>query len=138
MNEYRVDHIPEGTVVDFEVDITQEMVDQFTKLSGDCNPLHTERGFALQSGFSGRVVHGLLTSAFYSRLVGVYLPGRRCLLQGIDIAFKYPVYIGDTLRVSGRVAYLNEAYRQLEVKAQITNQDGRKVSTAKIKVGENG
>jgi acyl dehydratase len=86
-------------------------------------------------GYPGRVVYGLLTSSFYSTLVGVYLPGKYCLLQGLDIQFSKPVYIGEHLAISGKVTYINEAYRQIEIKANITNQNNVKISRAKIKVG---
>ena len=82
-----------------------------------------------------RVVYGLLTSSFYSTLVGVHLPGKHCILQGIDIQFSKPVYIDDILKISGKVSYINEAYKQIEVKAVITNQENKKVSKATIKVG---
>ena len=82
-----------------------------------------------------RVVYGLLTSSFYSTLVGVHLPGKHCILQGIDIQFSKPVYIGDTLKISGKVSYINEAYKQIEIRAFITNQNNEKVSKATIKTG---
>ena len=77
----------------------------------------------------------MLTSSFYSTLVGVYLPGKSCLLQGIDIQFSKPVYVGDNLTISGEVVYINEAFRQIEIKGKIVNQHNQKVSKATIKVG---
>ena len=77
----------------------------------------------------------MLTSSFFSTLVGVYLPGKYCLLQGIDIQFSKPVYIDDILTITGKVSYINEAYKQIEIKAIIINQDNEKVSKATIKVG---
>ena len=97
----------------------------------------------LEESFSVRVnsekldqlVHGMLTSSFFSTLVGVYLPGKYCILQGVDIQFSIPVYIDDILTITGKVSYINEAYKQLEIKAVIINQDNKKVSKATIKVG---
>ena len=138
MNEYRLGQISLGLEESFSVEVNDQMMDLFLELSADCNPLHLDDGFARENGFAARVVYGMLTSAFYSRLIGVHLPGKYGLLQGVDIAFNKPVYIGDWLQIQGKVAYMNEAYGQIEVKAQITNQSGAKVSTAKIKVGLNG
>ena len=138
MNEYRLGQISLGLEESFSVEVNEQMMDLFLELSADCNPLHLDDGFARENGFAARVVYGMLTSAFYSRLIGVHLPGKYGLLQGVDIAFNKPVYIGDWLQIQGKVAYMNEAYGQIEVKAQITNQSGAKVSTAKIKVGLNG
>ena len=138
MNEYRLGQISLGLEESFSVEVNDQMMDLFLELSADCNPLHLDDGFARENGFAARVVYGMLTSAFYSRLVGVHLPGKYGLLQGMDVAFTKPVYIGDLLQIQGKVAYINEAYGQIEVKAQMTNQSGAKVSTAKIKVGLNG
>ena len=63
------------------------------------------------------------------------MPGKYSILQGIDIQFSKPVYIDDVLTITGKVSYINEAYRQIEVKAVIVNQDDEKVSKATIKVG---
>ena len=87
------------------------------------------------AGFPGRVVYGLLTSSFYSTLVGVHLPGKRALLDGIDIEFKSPAFIGDRLTVTGEIAFLNDTYHRLELKARIQNADGKLISKAKIRAG---
>ena len=56
-------------------DVTAEDVDAFARLSGDVNPLHMEAEFARRHGFRGRVVHGVLLSAYLSRVLGTRLPG---------------------------------------------------------------
>lgn len=107
----------------------------FLGISGDRNPLHIDASYAREHGFKDKVVYGMLISSFYSTLVGVYLPGRQALLHGMDISFHKPVYAQDTLTVEGEVSFLNNAYRQMEIKAKITNQNGERVSAAKIKAG---
>ena len=135
MNEYRFSDIKIGLEEFFQVKIDASKMDKFLDISGDINPLHMDGDYAKDKGFSNRVVYGLLTASFYSTLVGVYLPGKFCVLQGIDIQFSKPVYIDDTLKVSGKVSYINEAYKQIEIKAIITNEKHIKVSKATLKVG---
>ncbi len=135
MNEYRWSELAVGLRHEFEATVTEEMMQRFLRDTGDCNPLHVDARYARAQGFPGRVVYGLLTSSLYSTLAGVHLPGRFCLLQGIDVAFLSPVFVGDALKVSGEIAYLNEACRQAEIRAQIVNSRGVKVSRAKIKAG---
>ena len=135
MNEYKFSDIEIGLEESFEVKIDASKMDKFLDISSDINPLHVDSNYAKKKGFPGRVVYGLLTSSFYSTLVGVHLPGKHCILQGIDIQFSKPVYIDDILKISGKVSYINEAYKQIEVKAVITNQENKKVSKATIKVG---
>ena len=135
MNSYKFVDINVGLEESFSVRVNSEKLDKFLKISGDINPLHTDAEYSKSKGFSDRVVYGMLTSSFFSTLVGVYLPGKYCILQGVDIQFSTPVYIDDILTITGKVSYINEAYKQLEIKAVIINQDNKKVSKATIKVG---
>ena len=135
MNEYKFSDIKIGLEESFNVTIDSAKLDKFLDISNDINPLHVDTEYAKEKGFDDRVVYGLLTSSFYSTLVGVYLPGKYCILQGIDIQFSKPVYIGDKVTITGKVSYINEAYKQIEIKATIVNQQGQKVSKATIKTG---
>ena len=109
MNNYTFDELYIGLKEEFEVTVTEEKMKQFENISGDINPLHINKEYANSK--------------------------EKCLLQGIDINFKLPVFIGEKLKVVGEVKYLNEAYKVMEIKAFIKNEKGKKVSTALIKVG---
>ena len=135
MNDYGWDDLAVGMTARFETEVTPELMTAFANLSGDMNPLHMDEEFARAAGFPGRVASGMLTSSFYSRLVGVYLPGKRALLDGIDLEFKSPAFIGDRLTVSGEIAFLNDAYHRCEIKARIRNAEGKLVSKATIRAG---
>ena len=135
MNAYRWSDLAVGLKHEFEATVTEEMMQRFLRDTGDCNPLHVDASYARGKGFAGRVVYGMLTASLYSTLAGVHLPGRHCLLQGIDVAFLSPVFVGDRLTVSGEIAYLNDSCRQAEIRARIVNAAGVKVSRARIKAG---
>ncbi len=135
MNSYRLSDIHLGLSHSFQVTVTPAMVDAFTNLSGDRHPLHSSAAFAAGYGFSDRVVHGMLTASFLSTLVGMYLPGKFAFCQEVAISFTAPVFPGDTLTVTGQVVSIHEGYRQIELKAHISNQHGRKVTRAKIRTG---
>ena len=135
MNSYKFDDISVGLEEHFIVKVDADKLDKFLEISGDTNPLHTDSEYSKSKGFVDRVVYGMLTSSFFSTLVGVYLPGKYCILQSIDIKFPKPVYIDDILTITGKVSYINEAYKQLEIKAVIINQDNIKVSKSTIRVG---
>jgi 3-hydroxybutyryl-CoA dehydratase len=135
MNEYRIKDIHLDMTESFTETITEDMMELFRKISKDDNPLHTSSEYAVSRNFKGKVAYGLLTSAFYSTLAGMYLPGKYCLLQGIDISFNKPAFAGDVLTISGRVSYINDAYRLIEIKGLIENQHGQIISKSKIKAG---
>ncbi len=135
MNEYRLEDIYVGMEEAFSVTITEEMMSHFTEITGDINPLHNDEDFAKAMYHPSRVVYGMLTASFISTLGGVYLPGKYCLIQGVEVKFAKPVYIGDVLLVSGKVTELHESVGQLTIKVTIKNQDGTIVCKGKLKAG---
>lgn len=135
MQEYLFSEITEGLKHSFEKKIDEIQMQKFLEISGDNNPMHIDTVYAKSKGMIDRVVYGMLTSSFYSTLVGVYLPGKFALLHSIEVQFSKPVFIGDKLVVVGEVSAINKMFRQIEVKAYILNQNGQKISRAKIKIG---
>lgn len=135
MNEYSYEELVVGQEESFARTITVEMMNAFRCLSGDENPLHADEIFAKSKGFSSRVVYGMLSASLYSCLAGVHLPGKHCFLQSVHADFLNPVFIGDTLTVSGKITEKNDSVRQIVIRAVICNQDGEKVSRAKIEAG---
>jgi len=135
VNAYRWSDLHVGLRHGFAVTITPGMVERFRADTGDTNPLHADRDFAIGHGFIDAVVFGMLTASFFSTLVGVHLPGRHALLHAVDTAFLKPVFVGDVLTVAGEITHLTDAYRQAELAATVHNQAGVKVARAKIKVG---
>jgi 3-hydroxybutyryl-CoA dehydratase len=136
VNAYRWDDLAVGKSETFDVEVTSQAMTQFASVSGDYNPLHIDEKFAHEAGFGGVVVFGLLTSSFYSQLVGMYLPGKFALLRGLDIDFKLPVFVGDKLQVTGEIRNLSAAYKSIELLAKIVRiSDAKVVSKAVIRVG---
>jgi 3-hydroxybutyryl-CoA dehydratase len=133
MNAYRWRDLSLGQSARFEAEIDEAAMAAFAALSGDHNPLHLDDAFARAQGFPGRVVFGQLTSAFYSQLVGMHLPGCFALLHGLDVDFKSPAFVGDKLTVAGTITHLTDAYKRLEMKAWIVNGQGTTISKATIR-----
>ena len=90
MNDYAFYDIKVGFQESFEIKIDASKMEKFLDISKDINPLHNDIKFAKRMGFEGKVVYGLLTSSFYSTLVGVYLPGKYCILKELIFNFLSP------------------------------------------------
>ena len=135
MNHYRLADLTPGVTESFTVTITEEMMAQFYAITGDNSPIHMDADYAAGRGYPGRVVYGMLGASFLSTLAGVYLPGEHCLLHGVDLKFAKPIFIGDTLTVTGVVDEVNDTFREITIKASIVNQDGKKVTHAVIRAG---
>ena len=92
MNKYLFSDIKIGLNHSFEARVRSEEMDKFLDISGDNNPMHIDSTYAKSKGMKDRVVYGMLSSSFYSTLVGVYLPGKFALLHSIDLQFLKPVF----------------------------------------------
>ena len=78
-SEYSFDEIEIGMQKSFKIFISEDYLDDFAKLSGDDNPLHMNEEYASSTSFKKRVCSGMFLSSFFSRLVGMYLPGKHAL-----------------------------------------------------------
>lgn len=106
-------------------------IDGFAALSGDHNPLHMDDSYARENAFDGRVVHGFLLAAQVSGLIGMALPGRRCLLMEEKLAFPNPVYAGDTVVFLGRVKEVHEELSLIILKVT-AHKDGQTVVRGRV------
>ena len=103
--------MPRGTFFsDFEVGhtytsqgrtVTEADVVLFAGLSGDFNPLHTDKTFAEKTPFGQRVAHGMLVSSIstgQAQTLGIF-EGTTLALMEQTFQYKAPVFFGDTVRV---------------------------------------
>lgn len=115
-NDYTIDELHVGDTVSFSRTITNDDVLRFAELSGDKNPLHLDDEYARTTSFGKRLVHGMLLGSLCSQVVGMHLPGKRCLYLKQDLLFKKPAYIDDTISVTGTVVAKSLATSVLTVK----------------------
>lgn len=134
MNTYTFDEINIGQKESFTVTVTEAQRDKFREITDDVNPLHNDIEYAKSMGHEKCVVFGMLTASYLSTLAGVYLPGKNSLIQKTEVNFRKPVYIGDTLTISGEVTDKSETFKLIEVKIEIKNQDGVKVVKGKMEI----
>ena len=116
-----INDIKIGDSATFSRIFTEDDVNNFAELSGDFNPLHMEEKYAETTKFKHRIVHGMLVGSLCSTLVGMYLPGKRCLYLSQTLSFKKPVYINDKLFVSGNVLNVSISTNVLEIGISIKN-----------------
>lgn len=135
MNNYSFEDLTIGLSCEFFKRITIDDVKVFSKLSGDLNPLHMNKEFAIKHGFRNQVVFGMLTASLFSTLGGMYIPGEKCIIQGVEIMFSKPVYVNDEITVKGRVVELFQSVGQAVIKVEMFNQNNERVLRGKLKAG---
>jgi len=126
--EYTIDEISIGLQKSFEVKITQKLIDDFTQLSGDYNPLHTDKNFAQSNNFKTTVCHGMLLASFFSRLVGMYIPGKHSLYFSQSLNFIQPAFVDDIVIVTGKVISKSNSTKIITLKMNIKNLENELVS----------
>lgn len=100
--------------------VTETDVVLFAGISGDFNPLHINAAFAKTQMFKKRVVHGAFSNALISACLGVKLFGPGVLYVSQSVAFKKPVYFGDTLTA---VCTVKEKFTKKEGKMKFIKVD---------------
>ncbi len=135
MNRYTMEELKVGMEASFSMQVSEESMDMFCKITGDVSPIHMQDDSAIKRGHPGRVVYGMLSASLFSTLAGVYLPGEYCLLHSVQAKFAKPVYIGDSLSVSGKITEMNETFCTLTIKGKIVNQHGQTVTRGLIQAG---
>jgi 3-hydroxybutyryl-CoA dehydratase len=105
--------------------ITEEVINDFAKVTGDFNPLHLDQGYAEKTIFKGRIAHGLLSVGLLSSILGNILPGYGTIYLSHDIKFLAPVRIGDTITAKVEVLELIHEKNRAEFRTTCTNQDGK-------------
>ena len=97
LSEYTFEEIKIGLKKEFSVKITEELVNDFAKITGDFSPIHINEDFAKSRKFKGRVVHGMLLASFLSQMVGMYLPGKHAIYLSQSLEFHNPCFINDKI-----------------------------------------
>ena len=119
--EYTFDEIEMGLTKQFQIIITESMIDDFAKISGDYNPLHMDEKFAQSRDFKNRVCHGMLLGSLFSRLIGMYVPGKYGIYFSQTLNFVNPTIVDDTVTVTGKVISKSESTKIIELKTTIKN-----------------
>ena len=81
--------------------ITEADVVAFAGLSGDYNPLHTDRSFAEKTPFGQRIAHGMLSASISTGLaqtLGIF-EGTTLALMEQTFQYRAPVFFGETIRL---------------------------------------
>lgn len=108
-----------GEIAVFEQRFEASDFDDFTKLSGDHNPLHHDAEYAATSEFNRPIVPMHMTIAPLSRIAGMIFPGDPSLYLSHEVRSILPVFYEDNLRYSARITAVNENLRTLTIRVLV-------------------
>ncbi|MDC3240693.1 MaoC family dehydratase [Gammaproteobacteria bacterium] len=112
-----------GDVYTFKHIFSHQDLKNFSKLTGDENPLHLNQKFAVNSGFKSNVVYGMLSASLFSRLIGMHCPGKNALYISQTIDFRNPIYPNQELKISGTILNKYDKFRMIKLKTEILNRE---------------
>jgi len=118
----------------FNVKITEEMINNFAALSGDYNPIHTNQDYASNTDFEKKICHGMLLASFFSRLVGMYIPGKNALYFSQSLNFRNPCFINDQVTIIGIIIEKKSSTKMIKLKTTIKNLKGQIILDGEAKV----
>jgi len=114
--------------------ITEADIVNWSYLSGDWNPVHTDEEFAKKSEFGTRIAHGPLSLGIATGLmdrIGI-IEGTALALLTLTQKFMAPVNIGDTISLKMTVSQKKETRKEdrgiVTFNVNILNQNGQIVS----------
>tara|TARA_Y100001936_G_scaffold223714_1_gene240702 strand:+ start:2333 stop:2764 length:432 start_codon:yes stop_codon:yes gene_type:complete len=125
LSDLNFDQINIGDSKEFKINITQSMVDEFAKISGDFNPLHTDEKYAKSTKFGKRLVHGMLLASFLSQMIGMYLPGKHALYSSQTLEFHNPCFVNDEINVVSKVIDKSQSTKIIKIESKISNEENK-------------
>jgi 3-hydroxybutyryl-CoA dehydratase len=132
--QYGLDDIKPGLTQKFRVKVTETMINEFAKLTGDFSPIHMEEEYARTTNFGQRICHGMLLGSFFSRLIGMHLPGKNGLLLSYSLRHLLPCYLNQEIIVDGIVLDKSVATRVITLKVSIRDSLGKILVDGVLKV----
>lgn len=130
--------IRQGDKTTYSRIVTDDDIETFATITGDCNPIHLDTEFARGTIFKGKIAHGILTAGLISAAVS-RLPGVIIYLSQ-NLTFLKPVRPGDSIEATAEVVEKVAKRNELKLKTVCTNQRGDVVLTgeAMVRVLERG
>ena len=98
---------------------SQADFDNFARLSGDNNPIHTDPDFSANTRFGRPVAHGLLLCSVLRGLIDRLKPGRR--LSESSLMFPAPTYADEPMRFAVTVTGGSDDDLELELNVKRIN-----------------
>ncbi|MEI4769820.1 MaoC family dehydratase [Psychrobacillus sp. FJAT-51614] len=123
-----------GQTASFSRTVTETDIVMFAGLSGDYNPVHVDKEYADDTRFGKRIAHGLLTTSFLSRLLGMELPGKGSVYLEQSLKFLKPVFIGDTITASAEILEIDQDRGILRLETICRKQDNTVVLKGEAKM----
>ena len=114
--------------------ITADLIEGFSRVTGDYNPIHLDEDYARQTVFEKRVAQGMLGAGLLSGVLGCQFPGIGTIYLSQTLKFLKPVFIGEEITLRLEVLEIINAKNRVRLETTFTNQKGEAVITGEALV----
>ena len=108
---------------------TQQQVEEFARVTGDNNPVHTDAAFAATTLFKVPIMHGMLGAALFSKIFGTLFPGEGTIYLGQTLNFLRPMFAGKEYEAIFTVKEVNAEKHRAIVETKIIDPETQKIVT---------
>lgn len=112
----QISEIKIGTEITVEKIMTEELINLFSEISDDKNPIHLDKVFAKKSRYKKRLCYGMLAASLFSGIFGTQLPGSGCVYKSQSLKFLRPIHIDDLL-------FATVVVKEVDIKKKIIKFD---------------
>jgi len=136
------DALPIGLTCAGSMTVTETHIVLGAGLIGGFAPVHVDHEAARSRGLQGPILHGSLTAAIMSAAIGRSLPDGRWTFLGQSNEYRAPVYAGDTLTTTWRLAaqqpHAGLGGTVARFEGACINQRGERIATADARLLRRG
>ena len=88
-------------------------VAEFSRISGDNNPIHLDDDYARNTIFKQRIVYGALVSSIFSSMFANDFPGSGCISLKSEVRYLKPVFLNEEVSFSIEIISLSHFKRRI-------------------------
>lgn len=116
----------------FEIIVTQNMINDYAFASKDFNPIHLDEDFAKKSIFKKRIAHGMLTLSIIMEYLYESYSEFWFDDSSIDARFKNPLFAEEKIIISHSEKNITESKKNIKV--MCIKENGDEVLTANLTI----
>ena len=128
------DQIADDASLEWNVRVTDVLIDDFAAAISDYNPIHMMHDKAVEAGFKTRIFHGAGLVGLISSTVANKLPGPGSILLKIDASYLKPAYLGDELICTLSVDKIYKLKEIIRFSYLIRNRASEKLALGSVTV----
>lgn len=114
-----------GQCYTLPVCFSQSDVEAFMAVTGDRNPLHWDADYAATTPFKRPIVHGMLSAAVFSRILGTLFPGEGTIYLGQSLTFEAPVYVDTDYLATLEITEIDAKRHRARISTELASLDGK-------------